>query len=71
MCDEAFGTCLFVFDSVPDWCKTKEICDKIDFGAPFLLKYCHDRCSAQEMSDKAVNDFFISIKICSRLVCYK
>ena len=40
MCVQAVDTCAFVFDSVPDRYKTQEICDKVIFKDPFMLKYC-------------------------------
>ena len=44
MCDNVIDTCLFVFDSVLDQYMTYlEICEKVVFKEPFMLKYCLDR----------------------------
>ena len=48
MCDKAIDKCTFVFDSVLDQYKTKEMCDKIVSEDPFKLKYCHYRCKTQK-----------------------
>ena len=32
--------CPFVFDSVPDWYKTQEMCNKAVSFDPFMAKYC-------------------------------
>ena len=52
----------FVFHSVPDQCKTQEMCDKIVSKDHFKLKYCHDRYKTQEMCNKAVDDFLPALK---------
>ena len=31
-------------------------------GDFFMLKYCHDRCKAQEMCDKTIDDFLLALK---------
>ena len=31
----------------------------------FMLKYCHDAYKAQEMCDKAVDDFLVALKFVS------
>ena len=42
MCHQAVDICPFVFDSVPDWCKTQEMCDKtVDACLP-ELNFVHD-----------------------------
>ena len=33
--------------------------------AHFMLKYCLDRCKAQEISDKAVDSFLLTLKLVS------
>ena len=43
MCDKGIDTCPFVFDSVLDQYKTQEMCDKVVFKEPFMLKYCLDK----------------------------
>ena len=61
MRDEAVDT-LFLFDFVPDWCQTKNMYEKIVSGDFSILKYCHDRCKAQEMCDKTIDDFLPALK---------
>ena len=39
MCDEAVNTYHFVFDFVPVWYKTQEICDRVVSEDPFMIKY--------------------------------
>ena len=29
ICDIAVNRCAFVFDSIPDWYKTQEMCDRV------------------------------------------
>ena len=58
MCVEAVNTCPFVFDSIPDWCKTKKICVKVVSKDPFMLKYCLDRYKTPEFCDKTIDSFF-------------
>ena len=42
MCHQAVDICPFVFDSVSDWCKTQEMCDKtVDACLP-ELNFVHD-----------------------------
>ena len=36
MCDEAADACPLIFDSVPDWYKTQEMCDKAVFKNRFM-----------------------------------
>ena len=60
----------FVFDSVPDQYKTREICDKVVSKDPFMLKYFLDRPKTQEMCNNAVYAFLPTLKFV-RLVCYK
>ena len=36
MCDKAFDTFTFIFNSVPDWYKTQEVCNKSVFQETFL-----------------------------------
>ena len=38
------------------------MCDKIVFKEPFILKYCFDRFKTQEICDKAVDGFLLTIK---------
>ena len=36
--------------------------ENIVSGDFFMLKYCHDRCKAQEMCDKTIDDFLPALK---------
>ena len=65
MCVKTVDTCHFLFDSVPDWYKTQEICDKAFYKDTCLIKYCLDRCNSQEMSDKPVDAFLSTLKFAS------
>ena len=38
------------------------MCDKMVSDGPCKLKYCHDSYKAQEMCDKAVDDFLPALK---------
>ena len=49
MCDKAVDKCPFVFHSVPDQCKTHEMCGKIVSDDPFKLKYCRDRYDSRNV----------------------
>ena len=40
-----------------DQYKTQEMCYKVVFKEPFMLKYCLNRYKTQEMCDKAVDAF--------------
>ena len=62
MCDKAVDTCLFVFDSVPDWYITQELCNKVVSEDPCMLKYCHDKYKAQKMCHKAVDSYLLGSK---------
>ena len=35
---KSVDTCSFGFDSLPDWCKTQEIRDKVFSKSSFMLK---------------------------------
>ena len=48
---------IFVFDSIPDWYKTQEMCDRVVSEDPFLIVYCLDKCKIQRMFDETVDDF--------------
>ena len=53
---------LFVFDFIPDWYKTQEICEKGASEDPFLIVYCSDRYKTQRMCDDAVDDSLAALK---------
>ena len=59
---KADDTCPFVFDSVNDWYKTQEMCDKIVLEDAFMLKYFLDRYKTQEMCGKAADGFLPTSK---------
>ena len=48
ICDKAADTCSFVFYSVPDQYKNQEMCFKVIFKEPFMLKFCFDEYWTQE-----------------------
>ena len=58
----------FVFDSTPDWCKTREMCDRVVSENLASIVYCPDKYKTQRMHDKAIDD---SLSTHSRLACYK
>ena len=41
---------------------TQEMCDKIVFKEPFMLKYHLDRYKTQEMCDKAIDFYLLTLK---------
>ena len=63
LCDKAVDTYPFVFDSVPYQYKTQEMCDKIVFKEPLILKYCLNGYSkTKKMSNKADDAFLPTLK---------
>ena len=63
---------VFVFDSIPDQCKTQEICDIVTFLYPFLIVYCPDKYKTQGMCDQVVDDSLAVLKLLpDRLVASK
>ena len=54
MCDKAVNRCYFVFDSIPDQCKTQEMCDRFVSEDHFLIVHCLDKYKTQRMCDEAV-----------------
>ena len=55
----------FVFDSIPDWYKTQEICDRVVSEDPFLIVYFPDKYKTQRMCDEAVDDSLGASKLIS------
>ena len=53
----------FVFDSIPDWHKTQEMCDRVVSEDPFLLVYHLDKYITQKMCDEAVDDSLATLKL--------
>ena len=52
----------YPFDSVPDWYKIQEMCDKVVSKEHSLLNNCLDWPKTQEMSDKAVDTCLSTLK---------
>ena len=61
-CEKEVNRCLIVFDSIPDWYKTQEMCVSKN---SFLIVLCPDRYKTQKMFEKDVDDSLAA------LVCYK
>ena len=63
MCSKAVDNCVYslgvAYKICPDCYK---ICNKAVSNDPFMIKYCLDRYKAQEMCDKAVDDFLPALK---------
>ena len=53
----------FVFHSIPNQCKTQEMCDRVVFESPFLMVYCPDKHITQRMCDEAVDDSYAALKL--------
>ena len=62
MCAKAVNRCFFVFDSIPDWYKTQEMCDRVFSEDPLLIVYCSDKYKSQEMYDKGLDDCLTALK---------
>ena len=43
MFDKAVNMCFFIFDSISDWYKTQQMCERIVSEDPFLIVYCPDK----------------------------
>ena len=52
MCNKTVDICFFVFDSIPDWYKTQEMCDRVVSEDPFLTVYCPDKYKPKECAIK-------------------
>ena len=63
MCGKIVNTYFFVFDSIPDWCKTQEVCDRVASEDPFLIVYCPDKYKTQKMCDEAVDKSLATLKL--------
>ena len=48
MCNKAVNSNFFLFDSIPDWGKTSEMCDRAVSDYPFLIVYCPNKCLTQK-----------------------
>ena len=49
MCNKATHMWFFVFDSIPDQYKTREMCDRVVSEDPFLVVYCPDKYKTQRI----------------------
>ena len=58
-----YNRCFFVFDSILDWYKTQEMCDRVVSEDPFIFVYCPDKYVIQKMSDKAVDYSLATLKL--------
>ena len=63
MCGKEVNTYSFAFDSVPDWYKTQEMCDRVAYENPFLMVYFPDEYTTQKMCDEAVDDCLAALKL--------
>ena len=61
MCDEVVNF-FFVFDSIPDWHKSQEMCNRVVSENLFLIVYCPDEYVTPEMCDEAVDDSLATLK---------
>ena len=52
----------FVFDSIPDWYKTQEMCDRVISEDHFVIVYCPNKYKTQRMWDKTVDDCLAALK---------
>ena len=52
----------FVFDSIPDQCKTQDIYELVLTLYPFLIVYCAGKYITQKMCDEAVDDSLAALK---------
>ena len=55
----------FVFDSIPDWYKTQEMCDRVISKESFLIMLCPDKYKSQRICEEDVDDSLPA------LACYK
>ena len=79
MCIIAVNTCSFVFDSVSDRYKTKEMCDKAVDDCLTALKFVHDWFVTSKTIKKLFTDlytdenilYFKTIKVMPHLIIMK
>ena len=50
----------FVFDSIPDWHKTQEMCDRLVSEDSFLIVYSLDKF---KLCDEVVDDSLAALKL--------
>ena len=62
----------FVFDSIPDWYKTQEICDRVITEDPFLIVYCLDKYVRVATEDPFLTVYclhkYVTQKMCDEAV---
>ena len=63
MCHKTIDRCFFVFDSIPEWHKTQDMCDRVIYEDSFILINCPGRYKSQKMCDEAVDDCLKALKI--------
>ena len=56
---------VFLYYSISDQYKTKEICSRVVSEDPFLVGYCPDKYITQNIRDKAVDDSIGTLKLIS------
>ena len=62
LCGEA-ASIFFVFDSIPDWYKTQEMCERVVSENSFLIVPCPYKYKTQRMCDEAVDDSLEALKL--------
>ena len=60
MYDKVVNRCFFVFNSMPDKCKTQEMCVRV---ASVLIVYCPDKYKTQRMCVEATDDSLAALKL--------
>ena len=53
---------VFVFDSIPDWYKPQDMCERVAPEDPFLIVYCPYKYKTQRICDEAVDDCLAAVK---------
>ena len=54
--------CFFVFGSIPKWCKTQGMCDRVVSEDLFLIVYCLDKYKTQIVFDESIDDCLATFK---------
>ena len=63
ICDKAVNKYFFVFDSIPDHYKNREIGVTVFSEDHSLIVYCPDKYKTQRMCDEAVDDCLAALKL--------
>ena len=53
----------FVFEYIPNWYKTPEMCEKVVSEDLFLIVYCPDKYKTQRMCDEVADDSLAALKL--------